>query len=199
MPKRFWDTIDWDPALRTGNQWFDRLVATMRVKNRATRQKQFDQIEMEVKVFSKKFAGSERLALALGLTFFTKEPGKSFSKVVGDALIPMLTPAVGRLHEIAARDDQGQNNLYLAFALAAYQRDRGRYPPKLDALAPKYLPKIPVDLFSGKPLIYRPSKDGYLFYSVGVNCRDEQGRGILDDPRGDDLSVRMPLPELRRK
>src|SRR5262249_24997976 len=38
-----------------------------------------------------------------------------------------------------------------------------------------------------------------LLYSVGVNSRDEQGRGLEDDPRGDDLSVRMPLPKLREK
>src|SRR5439155_5864966 len=124
---------------------------------------------------------------------------KRFSKVIGDRLIPMCSPNVRRLHELAARDDQVQKNLYLAFALAGYQRDHGRYPAKLDALAPKYLAKIPVDLFSGKPLIYRPSKDGYLLYSVGVNGRDDHGRGIEDDPRGDDLSVRMPLPEQARK
>jgi hypothetical protein len=70
---------------------------------------------------------------------------------------------------------------------------------KLEALAPKYLAEVPGDLFSGKPLIYRPSEKGYLLYSVGVNGQDDQGRSYDDDPPGDDLVVRMPLPELRRK
>ena len=60
---------------------------------------------------------------------------------------------------------------------------------------PKYLDKIPLDMFSGKPLLYRPTEKGYLLYSVGVNGRDEEGHGYDDDPRGDDLTVRMPLPK----
>ena len=92
-----------------------------------------------------------------------------------------------------------QRNLQVAFALAAYHRDHGNYPAKLDDLAPKYLAAVPDDLFSGKALIYRPSEKGYLFYSVGVNGKDEGGRSFDDDPPGDDLPVAMPLPELKPK
>jgi hypothetical protein len=74
------------------------------------------------------------------------------------------------------------------------------FPLDDDALAPTYLPEIPQDLFSGRPLIYRPADQGYLLYSVGVNGRDEQGRSFDDDPRGDDLAIRMPLgKQLKRK
>jgi len=83
--------------------------------------------------------------------------------------------------------------------LAAYRSDNRQYPKALNALAPKYLPTIPQDLFSGKALIYRPTDDGYLLYSVGVNGKDEEGRSYDDDPRGDDLTVRMPLPKLPKK
>src|SRR5207237_6032391 len=87
----------------------------------------------------------------------------------------------------------------VAFALAWYQREHGHYPKTLDLLAPKYLVKIPQDIFSGKALIYRPSEKGYLLYSVGPNGKDDGGRGYDDELPGDDLSVRMPLPELGRK
>ena len=53
------------------------------------------------------------------------------------------------------------------------------------------------DLFAGRPLVYRPSGAGYLLYSVGVNGKDEGGRWTDDDPPGDDLRVRMPLPDLK--
>src|SRR5260370_6364532 len=53
---------------------------------------------------------------------------------------------------------------HIAFALAAYQRDRGSYPKTLDELAPKYLAKVPNDYFTGKPLVYRPNEKGYLLY-----------------------------------
>ena len=87
----------------------------------------------------------------------------------------------------------------MAFALAAYRADHGHYPEKLGELAPKYLAAVPDDLFSGKALIYRTEGKGYLLYSVGANGRDDGGRWIDDDPPGDDLRVRMPLPEPKAK
>jgi hypothetical protein len=88
--------------------------------------------------------------------------------------------------------DQNFNNLTIAFALHAFKKDTGKYPPKLADLAPKYLPAIPDDLFSGKPLVYKPSDHGYLLYSVGPNGKDDGGR---DTPDSDDLVVRMPVPK----
>jgi hypothetical protein len=54
---------------------------------------------------------------------------------------------------------------------------------------------MPLDVFTGKSLVYRPSEKGYLLYSLGPNGIDDQGRGLGDEPfGGDDISVRMPLP-----
>jgi hypothetical protein len=50
-------------------------------------------------------------------------------------------------------------------------------PKSLDALAPKYLAKIPDDYFTGKPLPYRPNENGYLLYSFGMNGKDDGGQG----------------------
>ena len=118
-------------------------------------------------------------------------------KAVGDFLISLLLPAAQKVQQAADRTEQMQRNLHVAFALAVYRKDNGSYPMKLDALAPKYLAQVPQDLFSGKGLIYRPRENGYLLYSVGANGKDEEGRGPEDTPPGDDLSIRMPLPELR--
>jgi hypothetical protein len=91
------------------------------------------------------------------------------------------------------RADQTQRNLHIAFALAAFRAEHGRYPAKLDDLAPKYLPTVPNDLFADKPLIYRSSEHGYLLYSVGPNGKDDGGKTCEVDPQCDDLRVRMPL------
>jgi len=48
------------------------------------------------------------------------------------------------------------------------------------------------DLFNGKPLIYMKTDTGYLFYSVGVNGKDDGGKLFTDESRGDDLGVRTP-------
>jgi hypothetical protein len=111
----------------------------------------------------------------------------------------LLMPALKKMQQAHDRSEQIQRNLHVAFALACYHREHGRYPDKLDALAPAYLENVPQDLFAGAALIYRPTEKGYLLYSIGVNGRDDEGRGFGDDPPADDLNVRMPLPELRRK
>jgi type II secretory pathway pseudopilin PulG len=111
----------------------------------------------------------------------------------------LLAPSVSKMMRAWDGAQQVQNNLQIAFALEWYKRDNGSYPKKLEALSPKYLKQIPDDIFSGKPLIYRPSEKGYLLYSVGYYGKDEGGRGLEDDPIGWNISVRMPLPELPPK
>jgi type II secretory pathway pseudopilin PulG len=124
---------------------------------------------------------------------------KLLGKKISEILVTLLLPAVTKIQDAADRIEQTQQNLHLAFALAAYRADKGSYPEKLEALTPAYLPRVPDDLFSGGALIYQPTKDGFLLYSVGVNGRDEQGLGYEDEPRGDDLNVRIPVPAPKKK
>jgi hypothetical protein len=127
------------------------------------------------------------------------EPEKAIGQAVGDVMASLLMPAARKVQVAADRAEQVQRNLHVAFALAAYRQENGRYAATLEDLAPKYLASVPADLFSGRALVYRPSANGYLFYSVGANSEDDGGRGFDDDPPGDDLGVRMPLPDLKRK
>ena len=99
---------------------------------------------------------------------------------------------------MATRAGQRDRNQHIAFALAAYQRDNKSYPKTLDALAPKYLAKIPDDLFTGKPLTYHPSENGYLLYSFGPNGKDDEGRCPEDKPEGDDIAIRIPVPKPKK-
>jgi hypothetical protein len=147
----------------------------------------------------KELVASTKNLNALQKLFMTDE-GRS--KMIGDILIGLMVPAVRKVQDAWDRSAQAERNLHLAFALAAYKSEEGKYPPKLDVLAPKYLPKIPGDLYTGQPgqpLIYRPAGEGYLLYSVGANGLDERGHWLDDDPRGDDPRVRMPLPAPNEK
>jgi len=62
-------------------------------------------------------------------------------------------------------------------ACKIYKNQTGHYPENLDTLVPEFLDTVPLDPFSGKPLIYRFQDGGVLIYSVGSNERDEEGRG----------------------
>ena len=177
--------LHWDMILRDANRWYDRMAADMRIQDRTEREtklKKFDTDLMKLKEF--KVLSWE----TLGIAFSTD----ALSRKIGNIFISLLMPAIHKVQETGDRSEQIHRNLRVAFALAMYKNDEGRYPPKLNALAPRYLPQVPNDLFSGKELIYRPTDAGYLLYSVGVNGRDEEGRSSDDTPRGDDLPVRMP-------
>jgi hypothetical protein len=198
LVQRGLDNLDWDPVLRSANRWYDRMVAAMRLKDRRAREEQLDKLERELKALRAKGLDLEVAGLA-GLFVGGKDASRAAGQKIGDLLICLLMPALRKVQQAGERQEQVRDNLRVALAVAAYRHDRGRYPEKLEALAPAYLAAVPKDRFSGKALVYRPSEKGYLLYSVGANGKDEEGRWYDDDPPGDDPGVRVPLPPLRRR
>jgi len=73
-------------------------------------------------------------------------------------------------------------------ALRCYQADRGRAPARLQEIVPKYLQRVPLDSFSGQPLVYRAQGTNWLLYSVGVDRVDDGGQ-----------PVNRPMPDTARR
>lgn len=71
--------------------------------------------------------------------------------------------------------------LRAAIAIQRYKLANGdAVPPSLTALVPKYLPSLPQDRMSGKPLCYRVrTNNRFLLYSVGIDGRDNGGNSAL--------------------
>jgi hypothetical protein len=184
------EKIDWEPALRNGNRMYDRMAQAARSKDRAQRLKEFDKIDEDLEHLKK---GSADLTTLAKLLLKKGPPEKNIGETIADMMVRMLAPAVRKVQNAHDRLGQVHGNVQIAFALAAYHADHGRYPAKLEDLVPKYLSTVPDDRFSGKPLIYKPADKGYLFYSVGVDGKDQGGSGELP---GGNLPVRMPVPEL---
>jgi hypothetical protein len=189
----FTHNINFDSAFRNANRWYDRISASMRMPNHADRQREINGITSQLMAL--KLETSDPTMLFKKEIFGASYRGEN----IGNIIICLLAPAMEKVHSAAERNEQNFRNLHLAFALAAYHADTRRYPEALAELAPKYIDKIPDDLFSGQPLIYRLESDGYLLYSVGVNGVDDGGQGYDDDPKGDDLVIRMPAPEPKLK
>ncbi len=61
-------------------------------------------------------------------------------------------------------------------ACKIYKAKTGRYPENLEALVPDILPEVPIDPFTGKPLVFKITDGQLLIYSVGSNQRDDGGR-----------------------
>jgi hypothetical protein len=78
----------------------------------------------------------------------------------------------------------------VAVAIEQHERDHDEErPATLDALIPTYLPAVPVDPFSGRPLRFLTDSRGYTVYSVGRNRRDDGGRDLGHN--GADLGIRI--------
>ena len=62
-------------------------------------------------------------------------------------------------------------------ACKIYKNEIGHYPENLNVLVPELMDTVPIDPFTGKPLICRLQDGGVLIYSVGSNEKDDEGRG----------------------
>ncbi len=175
-------SIDWDTVMILGNGWYDRLVTALRKEDRRERQEMLAGINAELRKLAKEVVKIRK----------SPKTRKAAGELIGGILLSML---FGQLSASRLAQDeavQRERNLRVALVLAAYHDRHRAYPKSLDRLVPEFLKQVPGDLISGKSLIYRPSKGGYLIYSVGRNGKDEGGRSRADKGKGDDIRVRMP-------
>lgn len=182
--------IDWDEILRIDNSWCDRFVAAYRKPTRADRKEAIRKIDQE----ARKLAEAARNVKSFAWSALAN-PRRATSQQLGRVLVSVFLPAISAVADADDRAVMRFDLVKLAFALAAYRADHGAYPAKLTDLVPKYVAQVPKDIFVDADLHYRRKGDGYLLYSVGVNGKDDGGRGYEDqtvDEPCDDLVVRMP-------
>lgn len=105
-----------------------------------------------------------------------------------------MDPIAGRIERLRVRtafeilakgegDVQTRLNLgTIACALERYRVAEGRYPEKLDALFPRYMAKVPDDIYTGQPLKYEITSNGkFVLHSVGWNQTDDHCKPDSDD------------------
>ena len=78
----------------------------------------------------------------------------------------------------------------VGLALLRHKLAHGAYPASLAEIDPEFLGEIPVDPFTGQPLVYRPEADGFVLYSLGKNFRDDNGTiESIDSRRSDTCDI----------
>ena len=103
-------------------------------------------------------------------------------------LAQLLLPAVSKSVQKSTRMQLFVDAARIACALERYRIANGALPETLDALAPRFIEKLPTDLINGEPLHYRREADGsYLIYSVGWNQTDDGGQIVWG--KGSDPAV----------
>ena len=82
------------------------------------------------------------------------------------------------------RMDLEMRVLQIRAAIALYEKAHGAPPDALAALVPGFLPEVPEDPYSAKPLRYARTGDGWKLWSVGHDLKDDGGEASLVDQKG---------------
>jgi hypothetical protein len=181
-----------------GNLYFDQMVEAVSLPTRDQRTVSLRMIDMachEAKATALD-PGSLQLSELLN-------PQKAVSKRVGKYLVGLLITSVLKVADAEDRAAMLLDLDRLAFALTVYRADHGSFPAKLADLAPRYMSRIPTDIFNNKDLHYRREGSGFLLYSVGVNGFDDGGKsrqdGTAEYDWQDDLVFRVPARTQEKK
>jgi hypothetical protein len=93
----------------------------------------------------------------------------------------VIVPNLGRALQSVVRMETLRRMGITAIALKRYELRQGHPPSTLAALVPEYLREVPIDLMSGKPLVYRCNEDStFVLYSVGEDGKDDGGQSGID-------------------
>jgi hypothetical protein len=161
-------SVDWNLVLRETNRWYDRLVAAAELPDREARAAAFAKIDADVEVLQAESRAPKRLLAAV-------VSRQQRSRVVSGIMLSLFLPALNAAIEAEDRQNTALELTRLAAALALYRAAHGAYPESLDELVPDIIERLPVDVLSGKPFVYKRSEEGYLLYGIGANGTDEGG------------------------
>jgi len=133
---------------------------------------------------------------------------------IANFLAYLLIPSIGTVQDSVDKANVNLELMRLSAALSVFRAENGHYPEKLDELVPGMVAALPIDIFSGKPPIYKADDDraGFLLYSVGENGVDDGGTEVLgwivdgewrDEADGQfdydeaDQVIRFPVPPMK--
>ncbi|MHC4345428.1 MAG: CPBP family glutamic-type intramembrane protease [Planctomycetota bacterium] len=94
----------------------------------------------------------------------------------GNPFVDVLIPPVERMVNLSFRSKVHAEALITTLAALRYKKDKGKLPGTLEELvSTDYLEDVPIDPFSGKPLVYRERKGMFILYSFGADFDDDGG------------------------
>ncbi len=108
-------------------------------------------------------------------------------------LIRLVMPAMDKFIDASQRKLAQVRCLKTVLAMERYRLERGAWPDKLEDLAPKWLTKVPLDPYDGKPLRYVRVAEGVIVYSVGPDGTDNGGKIDRTNPTaaGTDMGYQL--------
>lgn len=162
--------------LRENNRWFDRLEQVLAIEDPRQKLAAAESYRDELSVLKAQLMVDDQRkneanrALALYPSAISND---IYSRYIADVVNTMLMNATPRLAFEQVSQTSERRITEAVLVLRLYHDDHGEYPETLEALAPKYLSDVPLDPFTGKPLAYDRTEDGYLLRSLGDDGKDD--------------------------
>ena len=115
-----------------------------------------------------------------------------FRHAIALLMLPGLDKYALKVSQTQAALDQSA----IVAALERYRLAKGSYPKKLAALRPKFIAKIPGDLFHDQGLVYQINEDNsFTLYSTGYNGTDDRGEFFIRGESIDFAKGDWPWPQ----
>lgn len=178
----FREVIEWPQALLAPQRYLDRVAAIHALPTHTERSAAWDDFAREWKPVAgeaRKFSLSRRVLLKSR----TGEVRRSYNHRFTCWWNEKLSFLMRQLSDAFYRVKQVRTNLGVALALDQHYAEHGRYPNELADLCPRYLTAVPLDLFSGRPLVYKQDSTGYVLHGVGVDGREAVAVRMFRKPK----------------
>jgi hypothetical protein len=105
----------------------------------------------------------------------------------------LLIPAITKMHRADLYRCAKLRTAATALAVERYRRANKAWPADLAKLVPKYLSRIPIDPYNGKPLQYKSYPEGVAVISVGLRMHPLPPAFGWMDERGHEAVVALRL------
>ncbi len=92
--------------------------------------------------------------------------------------------SIGAIMEKGTKAEARRDAARLGLALYAYRARNGKFPAKLDDLAPEFIESVPLNPYDGEPMKVQRTERGMTIYSVGPLQAGPHG-GFSDGDKGD--------------
>jgi len=183
------NVLDWDAILRIVNKRYDASLAAARRPTYVGRRDAFAALHWETPRAARADEPDDRSRRVRLLLYFTENQGtrEQASIDAAEMLFWFHPPTARDVCEAWDYVSAERAIRMCQIALGAVARETGEYPARLTSVTPWYLKTVPVDPYTGTPLIYKVSQKGVALYSVGPNLKDDGGRRGPADGQADDI------------
>jgi len=173
--------LDWDATFRLANSWIDRMAQVAAIPSPIERRKAAATLTADLQQIVAETKRAPLNPLGYSELVASNLAEKSFAIWTLGAELSVINGEDRHLDL--------QEMCRVAFALAAYRIDHGKYPVALSELTPRYINAVPKDRFTGWDFHYKLETNGYVLYGSNSDGSDPP----LTDPTGDPLQERVGI------